>query len=238
VLASCNIGSEEFMTRFSVAAVAPFLVVASTLHAAVYAEIGDAGQTLGTAQIAATGVPGPLTDITGFLEPGGADLFRIFLTGGKTFSATTTQPASANFFDMQLFLFDSAGLGVYANDDDPSSPPQSTLPSGITFTPAASGTYYLAISGTGFMPVSAGGFIFPVSGGLLDQTGGILNAVGPSGPGGGSPLTGWSSVSSETGNYDIALTGVQSFAPEPMAFWLFGGGLAALALRRHVRRNG
>jgi hypothetical protein len=131
---------------------------------------------------------------------------------------------------------------VYANDDDPSSPPQSTLPAGISFTPAASGLYYLAIAGTGFMPVSSGGFIFPVSGGLLDQSGGIQNSVGPTGPGGASALNGWSSVSSESGDYDIALTGAQflpaAAVPEPASMWLLCGGVAAGMLRRRfARRN-
>jgi hypothetical protein len=116
----------------------------------------------------------PSTPSQGFLEAGGADVFKIFLTGGQTFSATTSASSLAfNNFDSQLFLFDSAGLGVYANDDDTTSPPQSTLPSAIAFTPAAAGIYYLAIAGSGFLPLSGGGFIFPELGGLLDQSGGI-----------------------------------------------------------------
>jgi hypothetical protein len=224
--------------RFAGLSLAAFLWMSSTANSGTFAELGDAGQTLGSAQPVNT-LPGgtPLTNITGFLEQGGADLFQIFLTGGKTFSATTTLSGVANFFDMQLFLFDASGLGVYANDDDPTSPPQSTLPSGITFTPSASGVFFLAISGSGFMPVSAGGFIFPVSGGLLDQSGGIQNSVGPTGPGGGSALTGWSSVSSETGDYDIALTGAESLVPEPAPVWLLCGGLTAAMLRRFARRN-
>jgi len=208
----------------------------------IYMEAGDAGQSLATAQLVASMPPGTtLTNIQGTLEAFsagfGADIYKIFLTGGQTFSATTDSN-STNFFDTQLFLFDSTGLGVYANDDDPNNPPQSTLPAGITFTPSVSGIYYLAISGTGFMPVSAGGFIFPVSGGFLDQSGGIQNAVGATGPGGASPLSGWSSSSSEVGAYDIALTGAQFLAaPEPGAEWLVAGGLALVGVIRRYRRS-
>ena len=46
-----------------------------------------------------------------------SDLYRICLTNGASFSASTlggTLPAS---LDTQLFLFDAQGYGVYANDD-------------------------------------------------------------------------------------------------------------------------
>ncbi len=209
--------------------------------AATITEVGDAGQLLLTAQ-SANSMPGgtALTNIYGAIGTGDADLYKIYLTGGQTFSATTTLSFSANAFDTQLFLFDSAGIGVYANDDSEDSPPQSTLPASISLTPSASGIYYLAISGSGYLPLSSGGFIFPVTGGLLDQSGGIQNAVGPTGPGGALALNGWSSTSSEVGDYDIALTGAQflpsqeAAVPEPSAVALTGLGLAVLglALRR------
>lgn len=202
---------------------------------ATYTEIGDAGQTLITAQPVNTLPLGtPLSAIFGNLELGGADIFGIYLTGGQTFSATTVN--GSTFIDTQLFLFTSAGLGVYANDDDPNSPPQSTLPAGISFTPIASGFYYLAVSGAGFMPVSSGGFIFPVSGGFLDQSGGIQNTVGPTGPGGASALTGWSSLSSENGAYEIDLTGAQ-FIPEPSSALLVASGLIMAGARRYGKRK-
>src|SRR5262249_47492303 len=148
----------QFMKKL-VLGVAALVLGSSPIFAGSLLEIGDAGESLLTAQIA-NSLPGgtPLTDILGTLEPGGADLFKIYLTGGQTFSATTTQSFLLNAFDSQLFLFDSTGKGVYANDDDPNSPPQSTLPSGIIYTPNASGLYYLAISGSGYLPVSATGF--------------------------------------------------------------------------------
>jgi hypothetical protein len=215
------------------------LLAISALSAATFTEIGDAGQTLGSAQIINT-LPGgtSLTAIFGTMEGSGADLFQIFLTGGQTFSATTVN--NTTFFDSQLFLFNSTGIGIYANDDDPNNPPQSTLPSGISFTPSASGIYYLAISGSGYLPQSSGGFIFPVSGGLLDQTGGTQNAVGPTGPGGASALSAWSSASSETGSYEIDLTGAQfvssSAVPEPATGILLGFGLLIAAAASRLRK--
>ena len=211
------------------------LVIPAGLYAGTYSEIGDAGKTIGTAQLV-NGLPGgtPLAEIFGTLTASDADIFAIFVTGGQTFSATTVSNSS-NFFDTQLFLFDSTGKGVYANDDDPDSPPQSTLPASHTLTPVAPGLYYLAISGSGYLPVSAGGLIFPSTAipGIPDP-----GVVDPSGPGGAQALSGWSATSSELGGYDIILTGAEfvgaanSDAPEPSTVFILGGGGMMLALLR------
>jgi hypothetical protein len=204
----------------------------------IYSETGDAGQSLSSAQFVNLQPGGTALDaIRGVLDAGDADIFAIYLTGGRTFSATTTASSLLfNTFDTQLFLFNSSGVGVYANDDDPSSPPQSTLPAAISLTPSASGIYYLAISGSGYLPVSSGGFIFPVSGGLLDPSGGSSGAVGPTGPGGSSLLSGWFSTSSESGGYEIILTGAQFLpdtgVPEPSTGLLLGAGLTVLVFFR------
>jgi hypothetical protein len=207
--------------------------------ATIYTEIGDAGELVGTAQYTNSMPTGTaLTDILGFLEPGGADLYYFFLTGGKTFSATTVSNTS-NFFDTQLFLFTSPGIGIYANDEDPVSPPQSTLPAGISFTPSASGIYLLGISSPTYLPRSAGGKIFPADTfGFLNAAGGVQNSIGPSGPGGGSPLNGWDSLSTLSGNYDIVLTGALfQNVPEPGSFALAGVWiLAALVVWRRSQR--
>lgn len=176
-------------------------------QAATFTEIGDAGETLGTAQVISSGQQ-PLESISGALS-GDADLFQIFVTGGRTFSATTVGGAS---FDTQLFLFDSAGVGVYGNDNSSVSPDQSTLPTG-GFSPAASGIYSLGISGFNYDPVSAlgaQGAIFP------DFPNVAFNeVVGPTGPGGGSPLSGFNGARLDPGgSYTIALTGAEA-VPEP-----------------------
>jgi hypothetical protein len=144
-----------------------------------------------------------LTQIDGVLDsPHDVDTYRIMLDGGGTFSATT-EIQSDKTLDTVLYLFDSHGIGVYANDDTNSLSFQSTLPAHNPLTPTSPGIYFLTITSFNLTPVSAGGLIFPVL---------PFEAVsGPTGPGGGSPVTGYTGAGS-TGNYSIALTGAQ-FAP-------------------------
>lgn len=205
-----------------------------TANSASFTEVGDAGLLTITANPVNTQPGGtPLNEILGTITDTGidADVFKIWLTGGMTFTASTFSFTS-NFFDTVLYLFDSTGLGIYANDDDPLSPPQSTLgPSSLALTPSSSGIYYLAISGFGVFPESSGGYIFPISNGLLDP-----GVIGPTGSGGLLPLSVWSGVSSEFGNYSIALTGAEflpsAAIPEPVTFSLFAAGLVVAGLLR------
>jgi hypothetical protein len=189
-------------------------------QAITFTESNDVSELLNTAQVIPQGTL-PLESISGVLS-GDADLFKIFLTGGQTFSATTlnldtligipidnTLGAPTELLeDPQLFLFDSFGRGVYANDDNSFSS-QSTLAS-ASFSPTESGFYYLAISSFGYDPMSADGKIFP------DDLSG--EAFAPTGVGGDSPLIGFEGTSTSSGRYTIALTGVQTGAesvPEP-----------------------
>jgi hypothetical protein len=211
------------------------LSAATSFAANIYVEGSDAGQTIAAAQPVST-LPGGTTldAIRGTLFSG-ADVFKIYLTGGQTFSATTTASTLPyNNFDTELFLFDSAGLGVYANDDSSVSPPQSTLPAGSAFTPSASGIYYLALSSSGYTPVSAGGAIF---GAFVATT----DVVGATGAGGSAVLSGWNSFLSGSGPYEVVLTGAQflpSAIPESSTSVLLLGGLAVGAwLRSHRARR-
>ena len=207
----------------------------ATAHAnagVIYTEVGDAGELIGTAQTV-TGATGTLDAIRGNLTAG-ADLFKIILTGGQAFSATTTSSSLAfNDFDTELFLFDSTGKGLFANDDSTDSPPQSTI---TGFTPSVTGTYFLAIAGAGYLPTSSGGQIFASSGGFLTAAG------TPTGPGGAFPLSGWTSVSSESGLYEIRLTGASiinaAAVPEPGSYWMLGAGLFAMAIVRSPPQGG
>lgn len=144
------------------------ILASNKVQAATFTEIDDAGETLSTAQVIQTGLQ--VESISGSLSRD-ADLYKIFLNGGQTFSATTINSDTSNIpvddllgspngilADPQLFLFDSFGKGVYANDDTSFSS-QSILPSG-EFSPSQSGIYYLAISSFNYDPVSAGGEIF------------------------------------------------------------------------------
>ena len=185
----------------------------------LFTESNDAGESLATATSIITDQMVPLQSISGTLS-GDADLFKILLTGGQMFSATTVSGKTVDIpvnqavgipidvvIDPKIFLFDELGNAVYANDDLFGSN-QSVLPSGPGgFSPQASGIYFLGISGTGYEAVSANGQIFPSE--PFDQ------AVGPTGPGGGSPLTGFAGDTSKSfGEYTISLTGAQTIAAD------------------------
>ncbi|WP_121967894.1 hypothetical protein [Leptolyngbya sp. BC1307] len=197
-----------------------FLLAAVPTQAATFTESDDAGESLQTAAAVTSAQSMSLESISGSLS-GDADLFKIFLTGGQTFSATTTSSETADIpvnqaagipidvvIDPKIFLFDELGNGVYANDDLFGSV-QSTLLSGPGgFSPTASGIYFLGISGTGLEAVSANGQIFPSE--PFDQI------AGPTGAGGGSPLTGFvGDRTASFGKYTLSLTGAQTIAAAP-----------------------
>lgn len=214
------------------------LLTTPAAWAANYAETGDAGDLPATAQMVAGLANTPLDRITGQLTLSSGisdgDMFQIFISNPMTFSAnTTTFVAGANNFDTQLFLFDSNGRGVYANDDSPNGGAQSTLPAGSGFVTTA-GTYFLLIDGSGRYPVNASGqLIFP---NFNDGTTDPSTVVGPTGAGGASPVAGFSGNSNEAGNYSIALTGAQFVVvPEPSTIVAVGSGLAVLVLARRRR---
>ncbi|MBW4546928.1 MAG: pre-peptidase C-terminal domain-containing protein [Symplocastrum torsivum CPER-KK1] len=215
------------------------VLASGSAQAITFTESNDVGELLNTAGVIPQGTL-PLESISGFLSSD-ADLFQIFLTGGQTFSATTlnldtlieipidnTLDAPTELLeDPQLFLFDSFGRGIYANDDNSFSS-QATLPS-ASFSPIESGIYYLAISGFGYDPVSADGKIFP------DFLTGV--AFEPTGVGGGSPLSGFEGTSTTSGSYTIALTGVEAGVervPEPtsvLSMLALGAGVVVSQLK-------
>ncbi|WP_017299448.1 DVUA0089 family protein [Nodosilinea nodulosa] len=180
-----------------------------------FVEVDDAGEQISGATPIFADLVQPLTSISGTLS-GDADLFQIYISGDRPFSATTLSPATLLGLpidnalgipnplleDPQLFLFDAAGNGIYGNDDLFGSA-QATLPSMIA--PLDAGIYYLAISGFDYDPISAGGEIFPD-----DSLDGVLL---PTGPGRESPLIGFAGDGSAGGNYTIALTGAQTIQP-------------------------
>lgn len=182
-----------------------------------FIESNDAGESLAAAVSVVTDQVMSLDSISGTLSED-ADLFRIFLTGGQTFSAATVSAETVEIptnqaagipidvvIDPKIFLFDEQGNGVYANDDLFGAT-QSTLPSGPGgFSPEASGIYFLGISGTGYEAASANGQIFPSE---------PFNQInGPTGIGSGLPLTGFAGdTTASVGEYQISLTGAQTIA--------------------------
>jgi hypothetical protein len=208
-------------------ALAGLLFSAAPAKAIPWNEIGDAGQLLGTAQTT-TGA-GALTSITGGLSSGtDVDLFRIYISSPAAFSATTIGGAS---FDTQLFLFNSAGLGIYANDDSVGL--LSRLPAGHVNSPTITGLYYLGISQYDRDPYSSGGLIFPSSP--------FTGVFGPTGPGGALPLSNWGGSAGHGGGYTITLTGA-SFShtaalPAPASSLLLGSCLVGFAAWRRRKRG-
>ncbi|SFW18477.1 PEP-CTERM protein-sorting domain-containing protein [Nitrosovibrio sp. Nv17] len=208
----------------------PFL--ANPAYAVNWVERVDAGNLLGTAQ-EPTG-DGSLNNIRGLLEHNqDIDLFKIYISNPTTFSASVT----ANFNSV-LSLFDSTGLGVYGNDDAKLGDTNAGLPAGHAFGPQAAGWYYLAISTDEVMPTSGSGT--GPENYIASITSEPYTAVlGPTGPGGGSPLTGWATEGDPNlgvfESYRIRLSGVTvSPVPEPETYGMLlaGLGLVGAMVRR------
>lgn len=210
------------MRRTVLAATAAFLVTLPSF-AGTFTEIGDAGDLV-TNYRTTTG-SGFLDAITGRIASGtDADLFLIYISQPAIFQALATG------FDTQLFLFQKSGHGVMANDDGGgglNARLRNVFPSPSVSLP---GFYLLGITSFDRDPVSLGGLIFPSSP--------FSPIYGPTGPGGGQPLSGWTGTGG-TGNYVIRLTGVEAGAvtanPEPGTLVMLGAGLVGLAVWRRRR---
>jgi hypothetical protein len=216
-----------------------------------WAEAGDAGQTLATAQLTVGFPTDTLAAITGNISAASDhDLFEIRITNGATFSATTVDqfgtPSTA-LDDTQLFLFNSAGIGVYANDDDLTASGalafRSTLTPGGSPTPITPGLYYLLIDAAFSFPVSTpatvAGLIFPNSTLTSVPSVDSTAVVGPIGPGGALPLTGYTGTASSFGVYEILLTGASPavVVPEPRSFLLLATGILGMLTCFKLRRG-
>lgn len=193
--------------------------IACAAHAQVWNEVGDAGDSLATANI--TNGVGPLTQIIGTFGLDDADLYCIYIPNPALFRATTVGGTAD---DTQLFLFNSNGFGVTHNDDSPGgSVLQSTITGQFISGP---GHYYLAITKYNRDPSSASGLIW------LNSPFGVERA--PDGPGSADALASWAGITSaSSAPYNIFLEGAEYCIPTPGAFALLGmGGLVASRRRR------
>jgi hypothetical protein len=198
-------------------------------YAVTFAEVGDAGKTLGSVQIT-SGAPGMLTAITGGLgSTFDADLYLINITNPAAFSASTL--AAPNTTDTQLFLFTLAGAPVYANDDAPDGTSTgSFLTAGSSLGPTTAGLYILGVSMGGYSPVNVNAQF------LFSQDGLSTDIKGPSSGLSPTTLGGWDGQGGDLpAAYSIQLTGAAVAAiPEPSTALMF---LAAGALGLAVRRK-
>ena len=188
------------MIRFlPVLATAALLLCAPPAQAA--SESGDAGDLPATAQDLASE---DVVHIDGAFDSAtDVDMYRLCLPGGRTFSASTVGGTTV---DTQLFLFDSAGLGVYGNDDSGGTR-QSLLPAGHPLTPQAAGQYHLAVGPFNRDPSSPGGSIFPALGTVL----------APTEAGAAQPVSEWTGRLSGGGPYRVTLTGATCTPPDTTA---------------------
>jgi hypothetical protein len=178
------------------------LALALVPGALAASEIGDAGDLPATANDMGLG---PVTTIDGtFPDASDADVYRICLSNGTSFSASTV---GATTLDTQLFLFDSQGYGIYTNDDILPSH-GSLLPAQHRFSPRAGGEYFLAISSFNRDPQSLQGEIFQDNFNRTLYPDSIVDAQGF---GSAEPLSDWAGrASGPPGSYRITLTGTAS----------------------------
>jgi hypothetical protein len=217
-------------------------------NAQVFVETTDAGQTLATADSTAAtpALAGtPLTTITGtFNTASDADLYAIDITSPSTFSATTNNLATnLGGTDTELFLFNSSGVAIAANDDAAGGTTlDSTLPSGSTLLAnLTAGTYYLGISTSGNEPInSASQLLFSgYPGGDTTAVRGPANETNPTSEAtfNDNPFD-----STTSGAYEIDLTSAATAinpVPEPSTWSaaIAGGVASAFAFLRRRRPN-
>jgi hypothetical protein len=192
-------------TRITVFAVITAIALAIVPGAFAAVEQGDAGDLRATANDFGDSA---LTTIWGsFTDASDADVYRFCLADGGSFSASTV---GATTLDTQMFLFDSQGYGIYANDDRNGSR-GSTLPAQHRFSPSAGGEYFLAISSYNRDPQSSQGEIFQDNFNRFLYPDGVLDA---NGFGAAETLIGWNGrAPGGPGLYRITLTGTTACVP-------------------------
>ncbi len=194
------------------------------LRAGAWAEINDAGDLPGTAQIT-LGV-GSLDFITGeIFTSNDKDMYKISISDPATFSAIVI--GGGSLLNSQLYLLDPLGSGVYGNDDITAVNQLSTLPAGDPNGPLAAGDYLLAISGYDNDPLSGAVETF------------TDNLLGVQTPTTAVVVNGWSpGVSTFGGTYTIALTGAEfATIPEPDTLVLFAAAMVGMILSHRRGRK-
>ena len=185
--------------RTAASAVIAVLALALAPGAFAASETGDAGELRSSANDMGAG---QVAEIQGrFDDSADVDVYRLCLSDGASFSASTL---GATTVDTQMFLFDSQGYGVYANDDAAGSR-GSLLPARHRFSPRAGGEFFLGISVYNRDPQSSLGDIFL---GSFSRTIYPDSVIDANGFGASEPLIDWAGrASGPAGAYKITLTG-------------------------------
>ena len=177
-------------------------------------------------------------------NPNAVNVFAISILSPLNFSAFTF-PVFQGATDTELFLFNSSGMAVYANDDITASNTLSCLPSKAApnpcpyaaggLGPVTAGLYYLAITRSNQLPWdSSNNYLFTSAVNSTDLVGRDLSA------GGAHAVAGWdggvfTSPNFDSSFYEIALTGT---VPEPATLLMvLGAGISGLLLRRRQSRS-
>lgn len=222
------------LLRRTVGLAASLLVTSQAAAGIVWNEQAPgAGSLIATAQITMDSALNSLSAINGTLNAVSpvlgspfyeVDVYRIGISDFSTFSARSV---SSNPDDTSLFLFNSAGLGVYMNDDTVVDL-LAFLPAGDPSGPASNGIYYLAVALGGteaFDDTATPSFLPGLS--FTDIRGGNPAA---------GALGSWSPTfqsGNELLSYSILLTGaIVAAIPEPATLALALFGLAGVAASR------
>ena len=210
---------------------------ASAVAGPDWIERGDAGSSVGTAQIpvrpdGATALNSISGTLTGPSDQRGVgdfeDMYIISISNPGTFSLTLINADFNPVFYLFNLTLANQAYGLLANDDAnaqtniPALTNAATDATGVVIT--APGDYLLAITGKGDSPLSITGPIFNIA--SPDEI------SGPDGVGGYNPLLGWTG-GGEWGNYNFAIVGTDfPTTPTPGAAGVFGLAGAAMLRRR------
>lgn len=186
--------------RFALVALALItsLALVRPAHAQTWAETGDAGNLVSTAQT--TFGSGAITQITGNLPlSDDVDLYCIRLTAPPPAGTPLVQLGCLTPLSPNVWLFDAAGNGVFTNETCAGSNKTLLAPS----VPLLPGVYYVGVSYYNRNAVSAGGNIW---------TPGVPGQRTPDGPGAAGTLVGWLGIviQSPPSAYTIQLTGFEA----------------------------